>query len=138
MPPPDRLRKEAKILRGIAPDDPKVTSAALLRLADLFIGPSSGPLNLAAAGGTEAFGPFGSTPVLTYSKFIRAIVPKGGPPARHGADIVHAGAGADRAVFVTAQSRAITSRSVLTHDAPKTMRIDTDTPLFQVLDYVTH
>ncbi|HVI62637.1 MAG TPA: glycosyltransferase family 9 protein [Bradyrhizobium sp.] len=44
-----------------------IEAAALLRLADLFIGPSSGPLNLAAAGGTEAFGLFGSTPVLTYS-----------------------------------------------------------------------
>jgi lipopolysaccharide heptosyltransferase II len=56
-----------------------IESAALLRLADLFVGPSSGPLNLAAAGGTEAFGLFGSTPVLTYSKFIHAIVPEGGP-----------------------------------------------------------
>jgi heptosyltransferase II len=54
-------------------------AAALLRHADLFVGPSSGPLNLAAAGATEAFGLFGSTPVLTYSKFIHAIVPDGGP-----------------------------------------------------------
>lgn len=53
-------------------------AAALLRLADLFVGPSSGPLNLAAAGGTDAFGLFGSTPVLTYSKFIHAIEPPGG------------------------------------------------------------
>jgi heptosyltransferase-2 len=56
-----------------------IEAAALLRLADLFVGPSSGPLNLAAAGGTEALGLFGSTPVLTHSKFIRAIVPEGGP-----------------------------------------------------------
>jgi heptosyltransferase II len=56
-----------------------IEAAALLRLADLFIGPSSGPLNLAAAGATQAFGLFGSTPVLTYSKFIHAIVPAGGP-----------------------------------------------------------
>jgi heptosyltransferase-2 len=56
-----------------------IETAALLRLADLFVGPSSGPLNLAAAGGTDAFGLFGSTPVLTYSKFIHAIVPEGGP-----------------------------------------------------------
>jgi heptosyltransferase II len=56
-----------------------IEAAALLRLADLFVGPSSGPLNLAAAGGTDAFGLFGSTPVLTYSKFIHAIVPDGGP-----------------------------------------------------------
>ncbi len=54
-------------------------AAALLRLADLFVGPSSGPINLAAAGRTEAFGLFGSTPVLTYSKFIHAVVPPGGP-----------------------------------------------------------
>jgi heptosyltransferase-2 len=56
-----------------------IEAAALLRLADLFVGPSSGLLNLAAAGATEAFGLFGSTPVLTYSKFIHAIVPDGGP-----------------------------------------------------------
>jgi lipopolysaccharide heptosyltransferase II len=56
-----------------------IEAAVLLRLADLFVGPSSGPLNLAAAGGTEAFGLFGSTPMLTYSKFIHAIVPDGGP-----------------------------------------------------------
>jgi lipopolysaccharide heptosyltransferase II len=53
-------------------------AAALLRLADLFVGPSSAPLNLAVAGGTEAFGLFGSTPVLAYSKHIHAIVPPGG------------------------------------------------------------
>jgi heptosyltransferase II len=41
--------------------------------------PEFGALNLAAAGGTDAFGLFGSTPVLTYSKFIRAIMPEGGP-----------------------------------------------------------
>ncbi len=54
-------------------------AAALLRHADLFVGPSSGPMNLAAAGGTDGFGLFGSTPVLTYSKFIHAVVPDGGP-----------------------------------------------------------
>jgi heptosyltransferase II len=56
-----------------------IEAAALLRLADLFVGPSSGPMNLAAAGGTDAFGLFGTTPVLTYSKLIHAIVPDGGP-----------------------------------------------------------
>jgi len=55
-----------------------VEAAALLRLADLFVGPSSGPLNLAAAGGTDAFGLFGSTPVLTYSRFIHAVEPPDG------------------------------------------------------------
>jgi heptosyltransferase-2 len=54
-------------------------SVALLRHADLFIGANSGPLNLAAASGTDAFGLFGNTPVLTYSRFIHAIVPDGGP-----------------------------------------------------------
>ncbi len=53
-------------------------SGALLRHADLFVGPNSAPLNLAAAGETEAFGLFGTTPVLNYSKFIHAIVPQGG------------------------------------------------------------
>jgi len=56
-------------------------AAALLRHADLFIGPSSGPMNLAAAGGTDAFGLFGSTPVLTYSKFIHPIEPPDGQSA---------------------------------------------------------
>jgi heptosyltransferase II len=54
-------------------------SAALLREAELFVGNDSGPLNLAAATGTDAFGFFGNTPVLKYSKFIRPIVPVGGP-----------------------------------------------------------
>jgi heptosyltransferase-2 len=58
-----------------------IEAAALLRLADLFVGPSSGPLNLAAAGGTEALGMFGTSPVLTYSRFIHAIEPPGGPSA---------------------------------------------------------
>jgi heptosyltransferase-2 len=57
-------------------------AAALLHHADFFVGPSSGPMNLAAATATEAFGLFGSTPVLTYSKYIRAIVPEGGPSPR--------------------------------------------------------
>jgi heptosyltransferase-2 len=54
-------------------------SAALLRHADLFIGTNSAPLNLAVTTATEAFALFGSTPVLTYSKFIHPIVPDGGP-----------------------------------------------------------
>ncbi len=53
--------------------------AALLHEADLFIGNDSGPLNLAAAAGTDAFGIFGNTPVLKYSKFIHPIAPAGGP-----------------------------------------------------------
>ena len=53
-------------------------AAALLRHADLFVGPSSGPMNLAVAGATDAFALFGSTPVLRYSKFIHPIEPLGG------------------------------------------------------------
>ena len=52
---------------------------ALLRLADLFIGTDSGPMNLAVASATDAFALFGATPVLKYSKFIHPIVPEGGP-----------------------------------------------------------
>jgi heptosyltransferase II len=54
-------------------------AVALLRHADLFVGTNSGPLNLAAATATTAFGLFGNTPVLTYSKYINAVVPDGGP-----------------------------------------------------------
>jgi heptosyltransferase II len=53
-------------------------AAALLRHADLFVGPDSAPMNLAAAGETAAFGLFGATPVLRYSRFIHAIEPEGG------------------------------------------------------------
>ena len=54
-------------------------AAALLHHADLFIGPDSGPMNIAAATGTTAFGLFGTTPVLKNSSFIHPIVPEGGP-----------------------------------------------------------
>jgi lipopolysaccharide heptosyltransferase II len=53
-------------------------ATALLAHADLFIGTDSGPLNLAAAACTDAFGFFGCTPVLKYSKYIHPIVPDGG------------------------------------------------------------
>ena len=56
-----------------------VEAAALLHHADLFVGTDSGPMNLAVATATDAFALFGSTPVLTYSKFIHAIVPERGP-----------------------------------------------------------
>lgn len=58
-----------------------VEAAALLRLADLFVGPDSGPMNLAAAGATPAFALFGATPVLDYSRFIHPIEPEGGKSA---------------------------------------------------------
>jgi heptosyltransferase-2 len=56
-----------------------IEATALLAHADLFIGTDSGPLNLAAAACTDAFGFFGCTPVLKYSKYIHPIVPDGGP-----------------------------------------------------------
>jgi len=56
-----------------------IEAVALLRLADLFIGTDSGPMNLAVAAETDAFALFGATPVLKYSKFIHPIVPEGGP-----------------------------------------------------------
>ena len=56
-----------------------IEATALLAHADLFIGTDSGPLNLAAAACTDAFGFFGCTPVLKYSKYIHPIVPEGGP-----------------------------------------------------------
>ena len=58
-----------------------IEAVALLRLADLFIGTDSGPMNLAVAASTDAFALFGATPVLKYSKFIHPIVPEGGPSA---------------------------------------------------------
>ncbi len=59
-------------------DLPLVEAAALMHLADLFVGPDSGPMNLAAAGGTPSFALFGATPPHLYSRFIHAIEPEGG------------------------------------------------------------
>jgi heptosyltransferase-2 len=55
-----------------------VESAALLRLAGLFVGADSGPMNLAVAAGIPTFALFGTTPVLTYSKHIHAVLPDDG------------------------------------------------------------
>jgi len=56
-----------------------VEAIALLHRADLFIGPDSGPMNLAVAVATPAFALFGVNPVLNYSKFIHPLTPPGGP-----------------------------------------------------------
>jgi heptosyltransferase-2 len=53
-------------------------AAALLQRSDLFVGSDSGPLNLAAAVGTPAFGLFGPNRILTYSKFIHPVLPDDG------------------------------------------------------------
>jgi heptosyltransferase-2 len=59
-------------------------AAALLRHADVFVGPDSGPMNLSAAVGTPAFALFGATTVLSYSRFIHAVVPDDGRRAPDG------------------------------------------------------
>ena len=51
---------------------------ALLALADLYVGPNSGLLNIAAAMATPAFGLFGTMPPFTYSRFFHAILPDDG------------------------------------------------------------
>ncbi len=56
-----------------------IESVALLHHADLFVGTDSGPMNLAAAVATPAFALFGVSRVLSYSKFIHPLAPKGGP-----------------------------------------------------------
>ena len=72
-------------------------AAALLHEADLFVGPDSGPMNLAAAVGITAFGLFGATRVLTYSKFINPILPDdGGPPTLDGMQRISASRVFDR------------------------------------------
>jgi heptosyltransferase II len=55
-----------------------IEAAALLRQADLFVGPDSGPLNLAVAAGTETLGLFGSTRVLSHAQFVHVILPDDG------------------------------------------------------------
>jgi heptosyltransferase II len=84
-------------------DLPLIEAAALLRVADLFVGPSSGPLNLAAAGGTRAFGLFGSTPVNLLEIHPRHRARGRSLPWRHGANCTGTSAGADRALSVTAE-----------------------------------
>ena len=61
-----------------------VESAALMKLANLFVGPNSGPMNIAAAVGTPAFGFFATNKVLTYSRHIHAILPDDGRLAPDG------------------------------------------------------
>lgn len=56
-----------------ASDLPVMQSAALLKRADLYAGPDSGPLNLAAAVETDAIGLFGMTPPLRYTRFITVL-----------------------------------------------------------------
>lgn len=55
-----------------------IEAAALLKQADLFIGPDSGPMNIAAAVGTPAIVLFGATPVQDYSRHIHPVLPDDG------------------------------------------------------------
>ena len=87
-------------------------AAALLRLADLFVGPSSAPMNFAVAGGTDAFGLFGSTPVLKYSKRIHAIVPPGGPSPDGMSRILPAQALEQMAPYLTRDETRLRSRAI--------------------------
>jgi heptosyltransferase II len=59
-------------------DVPIIQAAALLHEADVFVGPDSGPMNLAVAVETPAFGLFGATRVLTHSRFIYPVLPDDG------------------------------------------------------------
>lgn len=59
-------------------DSSVIDAAALLHEADCFVGPDSGPMNLAASVGTPAFGLFGATRVLDHSRFIHPVLPDDG------------------------------------------------------------
>jgi heptosyltransferase-2 len=62
-----------------------VEAAALLKHAQVFVGPDSGPMNVAAAVGTPAVALFGATRVLAYSRFIIPVrSDDGGPPTMDG------------------------------------------------------
>lgn len=49
-------------------------AAALIAQAAVFLGNDSGPMNVSAAVGTPTIGLYGSTPALSYSKWLRAVV----------------------------------------------------------------
>lgn len=69
----DRIFVEAGVEAINACDLSIMKAAALLKRADLFGGADSGALNLAAAVGTEAYGLFGLTPALQYSRHIHVV-----------------------------------------------------------------
>jgi heptosyltransferase-2 len=69
----DRLIGDSGVNAVNACDLPIIDSAALMARADLFAGADSGALNLAAAVGTEAYGLFGLTPALQYSRHIHVV-----------------------------------------------------------------
>ena len=69
----DRLIADSGTNAINASELPIMSAAALIKRADLFTGADSGALNLAAAVGTEAYGLFGLTPALQYSRHIHVV-----------------------------------------------------------------
>lgn len=69
----DRIIADAATQVVNACELPIIRSAALCKRADLFIGADSGALNLAAAVGCNAYGLFGLTPALQYSRHIHVV-----------------------------------------------------------------
>lgn len=69
----DRLIADSGTTAINACELPVMNAAALMQRADLFAGADSGALNLAAAVGTEAYGLFGLTPALQYSRHIHVV-----------------------------------------------------------------
>jgi heptosyltransferase-2 len=55
-----------------------IEAAALLHQTTLFVGPDSGPMNLAIAVNTPAIGLFGATPVLLHARYVHVISPDDG------------------------------------------------------------
>ena len=69
----DRLVADSGTTAINACELPVMNAAALMQRAELFAGADSGALNLAAAVGTEAYGLFGLTPALQYSRHIHVV-----------------------------------------------------------------
>jgi heptosyltransferase-2 len=78
----DQLVAESRVAGVNACGLSIMQSAALLKLADIFAGPDSGPMNLAASVGTEAYGLFGANPSLDYSQHLRVVRANDDPQAR--------------------------------------------------------
>jgi len=78
----DRIIAESGSKAVNACDLPVMMAAALVKRADLFAGADSGGLNLAAAVGTEAYGLFGPTPPLQYSRHIHVVNASDDPSQR--------------------------------------------------------
>jgi heptosyltransferase II len=82
LPQTDRARQLIAETEGAAAvsacDLTVVEAAALLHHAKFFVGPDSGPMNLAVAVDTQAFGLFGASAVLIHARYVHAISPDDG------------------------------------------------------------